>query len=71
MQPVAAFSGGWRVRLNVARALMTRLRADLGPGPITPQPHTASEILRGPAFEIYGNVYPPFASFLPASGTST
>lgn len=52
------------VPVGVARSLMARLRADLPPGPIAPQPHTASEILRGPAFEIYGNVYPPFASFL-------
>ncbi len=49
---------------GVARALMARLRADLPAGPITPQPHTASEILRGPAFEIYGNVYPPMQAFL-------
>ena len=49
---------------GVARALMARLRADLPPGPITPQPHTASEILRGPAFEIYGNDYPPMQAFL-------
>jgi hypothetical protein len=49
---------------GVARALMARLRADLPAGPIVPQPHTASEILRGPAFEIYGNVYPPMQAFL-------
>ena len=49
---------------GVARALMTRLKADLPPGPITPQPHNASEILRAPAFEIYGNAYPPMQSFL-------
>lgn len=49
---------------GVAGALMARLRADLPPGPIIPQPHTASEILRGPAFEIYGNAYPPFQAFL-------
>ena len=49
---------------GVARALMARLRADLPPGPIIPQAHTASEILRGPAFEIYGNAYPLFQSFL-------
>lgn len=49
---------------GVARSLMARLRADLPPGPITPQPHTASEILRGPAFELYGNAYPPMQAFL-------
>ncbi len=49
---------------GVARSLMARLRADLPPGPITPQPQTESEILLGRAFEIYGNDYPPFQSFL-------
>ena len=49
---------------GVARALMARLKADLPPSPIEPQPDTASEILARPAFEIYGNVYPPMQSFL-------
>ncbi|MES2904888.1 MAG: hypothetical protein V4696_11940 [Pseudomonadota bacterium] len=31
---------------GVARALMARLRADLPPGPITPQPQPASKKLR-------------------------
>ncbi len=49
---------------SVARALMERLHADLPPGPITPQPHTATPILGRAAFEIYGNAYPPMQAFL-------
>lgn len=48
---------------GVARALMERIRADLPSGPLAvaadPTP-----ILNRPAFEIYGNVYPPMQAFL-------
>ncbi len=43
---------------GVARALIARLRTDLSPGPITPQPHTSPEILRGPAFDGAGEPLP-------------
>ena len=49
---------------GVARALMARLRADLPPDPVALQPHSASEILQGPVFQIYGNDYPPMQAFL-------
>ena len=49
---------------GVARVLMQRLKADLPPGPIDVRPEGASEILNRPAFEIYGNVYPPMQAFL-------
>jgi len=49
---------------GVARVLMARLKADLPPGPSNVRPETASEILNRPAFEVYGNTYPPMQAFL-------
>ena len=49
---------------GVARALMTRLKADLPPGPVAMPPQDLTPILNRPAFEIYGNTYPPMQSFL-------
>ena len=48
---------------GVARALMARLKADIPKGPITP-PTEKIEILKRPAFDIYGNAYPPMQAFL-------
>ncbi len=49
---------------GVARALMARLKADLPPGALTSPPLEPTPILNRPAFEIYGNTYPPMQAFL-------
>ena len=48
---------------GVARALMAKLKADIPRGPITPPTETI-EILNRPAFDFYGNTYPPMQAFL-------
>ena len=49
---------------GVAGALMARLKADLPPGALTNPPLEPTPILNRPAFEIYGNQYPPMQAFL-------
>ena len=49
---------------GVARALVARLKADLPSGPLPRQDQTPTPILNRPAFEIYGNTYPPMQAFL-------
>ena len=49
---------------GVARALMARLKADIQPGPLAPSDLVPTPILNRPAFEIYGNAYPPMQAFL-------
>jgi hypothetical protein len=49
---------------EVAHALMNRVKADLGPGPLSPPPGEVTPILNRNALEIYGNQYPPLQTFL-------
>lgn len=49
---------------EVARALMNRIRIDLGPGPIAIPAMEETPILNRNALEIYGNQYPPLQTFL-------
>ena len=49
---------------DVARALMNRIRTDLGPGPIKLPDAELAPILNRNALEIYGNQYTPLQTFL-------
>ncbi len=49
---------------EVARALMNRIRTDLGPGPVAIPPSDVAPILNRTALEIYGNQYTPLQTFL-------
>lgn len=49
---------------EVARALMSRIRTDLGPGPIVIPQMEETPILNRNALEIYGNQYTPLQTFL-------
>lgn len=49
---------------DVARALMNRIKTDLGPGPLSPPPSEVAPILKRNALEIYGNQYTPLQTFL-------
>ena len=49
---------------EVARALMNRIRTDLGPGPVKLPPSEVAPILNRNALEIYGNQYTPLQTFL-------
>jgi len=49
---------------DVARALMNRVKADLGPGPLRAPPGTPDPIFDRNAVEIYGNQYTPLQTFL-------
>ena len=49
---------------EVARALMNRIRTDLGPGPIKLPDAELAPILNRNALEIYGNQYTPLQTFL-------